>query len=1174
MSQKRKDLVTAALVVACILADVGGGALAHLWELPLWLDSFGTAVAAYMLGPLCGIIVGLASHFTSSLVRGITSVYGITGACIGLIVGIAGRKGAFKTVFGTLTCATVVTIAAVVISTPLNILFEGGMTGNMWGDGVIEFLQLAGINRYVCYVTGQLYLDFLDKALTLLGLYGVLRALERSGKKPQELTEALCVLLALVVVVGAATPRRALAEERRVSAVDFYATTQTVYSSQNGLPCGEANDIAQTSDGVLWIGTYAGLYRYSGTEFVAMNNYESVRNVNCLYVDTEGRLWIGTNDNGLVMAISEVVGNVLDTSSGLPSNAVRAITQCSDGTYYVGTSDVLQIIDLDAGLQLLDQVPEVTYAKSLSSDAAGHVAAVTGAGQLYLLKQGAVLTSVELPAEKGSFTCCLFDRAGRLLAGTSEGWMYTYAIKDGKLVEKGEQVFEGLQKISSLNETEDGLLFACADNGVGCLETDGTIVHLNLDNFANSIDHMIVDYQGNYWFTSSRLGLLRMASSSFSDVYEAVGAEHRLANSVVRWQGLLYVGTDTGLDIIDDKHTSTVENDLTAQLDGTRIRCLRVDANNHLWLCTYGQGLLEVDEKGAIIRYDSAAGFSDRVRVAWELEQGGMAASGDNGLAFVSEGKLSNLVSYGPDFCSSPILCMLQDEDGALYAGTDGDGIVVLKDGAVVQRITTAEGLSSNVILRIVWTIDGSGAYVVTSNGLCYIRDGKAHQLTRYPYSNNFDVWTTSDGRVFVLGSAGIYVVREQDLLGSSEEELAYELLDAKRGLASSLTANSWDWREGDDLFLASDAGVLRLNLANYGSTQRSYRMKLSSILLDGARHHVERGSTINVGRDVDRIVIQPELVSYALDDPYVSFQLKGYDSRPETVRRSELADMTYTNLPSGDYQFWIAVLDNERNVLEESTYAIHKELEVYDHLWFLVYFVGVGGLFVAWVGWFVARTQVQRTLELQRQQLAFAEERVKMGDQTVMAVARAVDAKDVRTAHHSQRVSEYAVLLAQEMGFSEEECENIRKTALLHDIGKIGIPDAILNKPSRLTDEEYTIMKTHVTRGAEILKGFTMIDHVIEGALYHHERYDGRGYVSGLSGEDIPLYGRIIAVADTFDAMTQNRVYRNRQDMEYVRGELEKGAGTQFDPSISVLMLKLLDEGKLDHILYGKEEK
>lgn len=161
-------------------------------------------------------------------------------------------------------------------------------------------------------------------------------------------------------------------------------------------------------------------------------------------------------------------------------------------------------------------------------------------------------------------------------------------------------------------------------------------------------------------------------------------------------------------------------------------------------------------------------------------------------------------------------------------------------------------------------------------------------------------------------------------------------------------------------------------------------------------------------------------------------------------------------------------------------------------------------------------------------------------------------------------RVADYAVLIAKELGFSDSELENLHKIGLLHDIGKIGVPDSILNKPSRLTEEEYIIMKTHVNIGAEILKDFTLVPHVVDGAKYHHERYDGKGYPNGLKGEEIPLNARIIGIADAFDAMTANRVYRTAQNMDYVIEELHRCKGTQFDPCLVEIMLELIENGKL----------
>lgn len=164
---------------------------------------------------------------------------------------------------------------------------------------------------------------------------------------------------------------------------------------------------------------------------------------------------------------------------------------------------------------------------------------------------------------------------------------------------------------------------------------------------------------------------------------------------------------------------------------------------------------------------------------------------------------------------------------------------------------------------------------------------------------------------------------------------------------------------------------------------------------------------------------------------------------------------------------------------------------------------------------------------------------------------------------------------IAKRLQYSKEKCENLRQMALLHDIGKIGIPDAILNKPGRLTDEEYAVMKTHVTRGGEILKDFTMIDNVSVGALYHHERYDGSGYCVGLKGEEIPLDARIIGIADAFDAMTANRVYRKQLDIDFVIGELKRCSGTQFDPKLVDILLSLIEDGTIDvEKLYAKSKE
>lgn len=186
------------------------------------------------------------------------------------------------------------------------------------------------------------------------------------------------------------------------------------------------------------------------------------------------------------------------------------------------------------------------------------------------------------------------------------------------------------------------------------------------------------------------------------------------------------------------------------------------------------------------------------------------------------------------------------------------------------------------------------------------------------------------------------------------------------------------------------------------------------------------------------------------------------------------------------------------------------------------------------------------------------------MISQTVSALAEAIDAKDAYTNGHSRRVAEYSAKIAEKYGKTKKECEEIYLIGLLHDVGKIGIPDSIINKTGRLTDEEYAIIKTHPTKGKEILSKISISPKLVIGANYHHERYDGKGYPEGLKGEEIPEIARIIAVADSYDAMASKRSYRDSLPKTKIRDELVKGMGSQFDSKFASIMVNLLDENQI----------
>ncbi len=209
-------------------------------------------------------------------------------------------------------------------------------------------------------------------------------------------------------------------------------------------------------------------------------------------------------------------------------------------------------------------------------------------------------------------------------------------------------------------------------------------------------------------------------------------------------------------------------------------------------------------------------------------------------------------------------------------------------------------------------------------------------------------------------------------------------------------------------------------------------------------------------------------------------------------------------------------------------------------------------------------QTNLAHEVEEKTQEVTAQHKRLdRISMQIVTALSGAIDAKDTYTNGHSTRVADYSRMIAKRAGFSKEEQRDIYMMGLLHDVGKIGVPDAIINKTAKLTDEEFAVIKTHPVMGEKILKNITEFPKLMTGARWHHERYDGRGYPDGIAGEEIPVEARIIAVADSYDAMSSRRSYRDVLPQAQVRAEVEKGRGTQFDPVFADIMLTMIDDDK-----------
>lgn len=194
-----------------------------------------------------------------------------------------------------------------------------------------------------------------------------------------------------------------------------------------------------------------------------------------------------------------------------------------------------------------------------------------------------------------------------------------------------------------------------------------------------------------------------------------------------------------------------------------------------------------------------------------------------------------------------------------------------------------------------------------------------------------------------------------------------------------------------------------------------------------------------------------------------------------------------------------------------------------------------------------------------------FKEQSYSIISQSMNTFASLIDTKDPYTKDHSGRVSYYAVKIARKLGLKDEEVKNLAYIALMHDCGKLVIPDELLTKPAKLTPEEYSIMKEHTTYGGKALENFTSIKDMHDGAMYHHEKWNGTGYPKGLKGEEIPLCARIIGVADALDAMNSDRCYRKRLSREKILTELRNYSGVQFDPKIAKIVIEMIKSNEIN---------
>lgn len=937
-----------------------------------------------------------------------------------------------------------------------------------------------------------------------------------------------------------------------------YATQ--LYDATNGLPTSDANAILATSDGFIWIGGYSGLIRYDGTNFERQGSSSGVTNVNALFEDHKRRLWVGTNDNGIVM-LDGGTSRHWDYKEGISSSSVRTIAEDADGDILLGTTQGIDYIDGNGKLHSLDE-PQLdnAYIKYMVADSEGRIYGHTRSGGAFCIEEKKVTAYYNgTDMGIGNITAIYPSptESGQVYLGTSNGTFCQGSIQNN---------FNGMRTIDIVTKNliinriayASGRVWLICGDTVGYLDEKNVFHALSNLPMDDSIGSLIEDYEGNLWFASDRQGVMKIVANKFANVTEAAGLESGVVNATCLHDGKLYIGTDSGLQIEADGDKIT-DDKLQSYLGDTRIRCIMEDAEKNLWISTYTneKGLVCLKRSGEIISYTEEDGLLDNQTRGTSLaSDGSVLVATNGGLNIIKDGKIVKSFGSESGISNTVILTAVEGENGAYYLGTDGDGIYVV-DGNNVTRKGREDGLTSDIILRIKKDEKAGVYWIITSNSIEYLKDGELTEVSEFPYTNNYDIYFDENDNVWILSSYGVFVVRAQDML-ANKKKFEYQVYDISGGLLSVPTGNAYSALDDEgNLYIAGRSGVCSVNIDNYFGQTHEIKLNVPYLEANGVRYYPNEKNEVKLPTSAKTVKIYGYALTYSMQNLELKYFLDGFDKEAATVSKKEMEPVRYTNLNGGKYTYELSVINTSTGEEQQTLkLTIIKAKAFYEQIWFYILVFILVAVCIAWIVRLYLHVKMKVFMKKEEEQKSLIREMVK-------AFAKTIDMKDKYTNGHSGRVADYTALLARELGYDEETVERYYNIALLHDIGKIGVPPEVLNKPGKLTDEEFRIIKSHSALGYNALKDISIMPELAIGAGAHHERPDGKGYPKGLKGDEIPRVAQIIAVADTFDAMYSNRPYRKRMNFEKAVSIIKEVSGTQLTADVVDAFLRLVEKGE-----------
>ncbi len=984
-----------------------------------------------------------------------------------------------------------------------------------------------------------------------------------------------------------------------------------------------ARAICQTDDGYIWIGQYSSLTRYDSRELVSFKEFTendtkyemlNVRKLaqedNVLYILTYKNLFKYADGKfSFIVNIDEQFKNHDDEDFRL-----EFLDLCFDKVndkIYLASNNGLFIYDIKENTVNLVESTKDKIIRNIAYDVRRdrYYFQVNAEG-VYDQDNNLIYPQTTQFVNElcvvydvlyiGLVEEYVTDSNGKYVKDANNNYvrknsLIKYDLKNNKLFDSQYDFIQDQVNIIYYSSSDHMLFVGCDKNGIFCIDlsNDNYSQASDLANATQIVDIM-VDYQGDLWLASnnnSSSGVSVITKNSFYKLLygdKIWGSKEfsklsKVVYAVEKYNNILYLCLGkSGVVFYDLENNEIISsatddnvNPIMEAVGTVDFRDVEV-LNGKIYFADYGLGIVEYDPVTEnVVKYDSTFITSNIEYVVDDTAtykssqlvnvrclrafDGFLAVGYQSGGIYKFDG--SKISVY---HTSKSTMFISTNSNGDVLFNHTGGIFKISNDFKTVEEINTEKDVEGN-ILKFLY--DGDRLYYNLNSRFFYSDNGGKSQEVVFPYikgsiieiakvkakdalgniSEKFLVATTN--QVFITDTF------DESNLDSENRLINYEVYDSTNGLKSIQSNTSGFYDESTyKYYIQTTDGVLIYDFSEVREVDVPTKIAVSSVSLDGVNYY---GNEIEVDKNTYRIEFNLSILGFKPNKGYkIYYKLDGIDS-DYVVMSDDSTTISYTNISGGEHKFHVYVEDALGQKSNYINITLTKAKKVHETVWFWILIVVLALLLIGAINFFIIwrRSRAAKIREGELKEITI---------ESIEAIARTIDAKDTYTNGHSIRVGHFSRIIAQELGMEGDELENLYYIALLHDIGKIGIPDAILNKPGRLTDEEFEIMKSHTTKGAKILKDISTIPNIVEGAKYHHEKYGGGGYPEGLKGEEIPYIARIICCADCFDAMATRRVYKDPYPKEKIISEFERCKEIQFDPKMADVVIKLIQEGKL----------